>query len=502
MKRFIVKAFANRTIRKNKIWIENPIDAQRTTFNLLIKKGRKTKFGKDRKFDQINSYQDYKKAVDIATYEDLKPYIDLILKGHKNVLWPGQPKYLSKTSGTTSGIKYIPITKESLPYYIIAARDAILNYIYQTGKTDFVLGKQIFLQGSPKLDFQNGVAIGRLSGIVAHHVPKYLQKNRMPSWETNCIEDWEKKVDRIVDETLHKKMSIIAGIPPWVKMYFEKIIEKVNTPVGDHFSDFSLFIYGGVNYEPYRQTFETLIGKKIDSIETYPASEGFIAYQDQLDKKDLLLLVNGGIFYEFIKLKDVNQPKPERISLKDVELNVDYVLLLTTNAGLWAYDIGDTVRFTSILPYRILVTGRVKHFISAFGEHVIGSEVEYALKKASEKIGESVQVNEFTVAPQVNPTSGLPLHEWYIEFQTIPKNIGEFELLIDDALQFKNLYYQDLVVGKIIRPLKIKQVKPGGFNSYMRDIGKLGGQNKVPRLSNNRKVVNGLQPYLKTKPEI
>lgn len=495
-KQKIALLFANHVVNRNKHWINNPLDFQQNVFKKLINQGKKTVYGKKHSFNQIETYQDFTDKVPISNYEDLRPYIEQVLEGKKNILWPGLPSYFSKTSGTTSGIKYIPLTKESVPYHLIAARDAILNYMNTTGKTKFIDGKQIFLQGSPHLTYQNKIAIGRLSGIVAHHYPWYLKRSRMPSWEVNCIEDWETKIDKIIEETEKEKMTIIAGIPPWVKMYFDRIVEKYNHSVGDHFKDFSLFIYGGVNYEPYRQSIEKLIGKKIDSIETYPASEGFIAYQDNPTQNDLLLLVNGGIFFEFIKLEDIDSPNPKRIWLKDVEIGVNYVLILSSNAGLWGYNLGDTIQFTSLNPYRIIVSGRVKHFISAFGEHVIGSEVEYALQEGLEKLGVKLEVNEFTVAPQVNPSKGLPLHQWYIEFNSKPSNVQRLEILIDQALQHKNLYYRDLVVGKIIRPLQIIEVQKDGFSHYMRSMGKQGGQNKVPRLSNNRVLADGLQPYI------
>lgn len=495
-KQKVALLFANHIVSRNKHWINNPLYYQQKVFKRLIHQGKKTLYGENHDFTQIKTYEDFTDKVPISNYEDLRPYIEQVLEGKKNVLWPKLPSYFSKTSGTTSGIKYIPLTKESVPYHLIAARDAILNYIYHTRKTKFVNGKQIFLQGSPHLTYQNKIAIGRLSGIVAHHYPWYLKGSRMPSWEVNCIEDWETKIDKIIEETTAKKMTIIAGIPPWVKMYFDRIVEKYKHSVGQHFKDFSLFIYGGVNYEPYRQSIEKLIGKKIDSIETYPSSEGFIAYQDNPAQNDLLLLVNGGIFFEFIKLEDIDNPNPNRIWLKDVEIGVNYVLILSSNAGLWGYNLGDTIQFTSLKPYKIVVSGRVKHFISAFGEHVIGSEVEYALQEGLNKLGVKLEVNEFTVAPQVNPSKGLPLHEWYIEFNSKPSNIQRLELLIDQALQDKNLYYKDLVVGKIIRPLRIMEVQKEGFSRHMRNLGKQGGQNKVPRLSNNRLLADGLQPYL------
>jgi len=374
-----------------------------------------------------------------------------------------------------------------MPSHIESARNAILLYINETGKSNFVDGKMIFLQGSPIMKTQNGIQVGRLSGIVAHYVPKYLQKNRMPSWETNCIEDWETKVETIVEETLPENMTIISGIPSWVQMYFEKIHEKTGKKVGDVFKNFNLFIFGGVNYEPYRAKFENLIGRKVDSIELYPASEGFFAYQDKQNEKGMLLQLNSGIFYEFIKADEFFNERPNRITIKDVELGVNYVMIISTNAGLWAYNIGDTVEFTSIAPYKIIVSGRIKHFISAFGEHVIGKEVEQAMQEATDHT--DIRVTEFTVAPQINPESGLPYHEWFIEFENEPNNLSELAKKIDESLQKQNSYYLDLIQGNVLQPLKITKVKKDGFQDYMKSIGKLGGQNKIPRLSNDRKIV-------------
>jgi hypothetical protein len=379
-----------------------------------------------------------------------------------------------------------------MPYHIEAARNAILHYIHETGKADFVDGKMIFLQGSPILEEKNGINLGRLSGIVAHFVPKYLQKNRMPSWETNCIEDWETKVNAIVEETFNENMSVISGIPSWVQMYFEKLQQKANKPVGDIFPNFNLFIYGGVNYEPYRAKFENLIGRKVDSIELFPASEGFFAYQDSQKEKGMLLLLNSGIFYEFIKSDEFSSENPRRYTIGEVELGVNYVLILSTNAGLWGYNIGDTIQFTSVAPYRVVVSGRIKHYISAFGEHVIGKEVESALQEAME--GSAIRVNEFTVAPQINPTEGLPYHEWLIEFENEPHNLEAFALQIDHAMRKQNVYYDDLIVGNVLRPLVITNVPKNGFQDYMKSIGKLGGQNKIPRLSNDRKIADVLNP--------
>ncbi|MBS1502466.1 MAG: GH3 auxin-responsive promoter family protein, partial [Bacteroidetes bacterium] len=430
----------------------------------------------------------------------LRPYIDRIIHGEESVLWPGKPEYLAKTSGTTSGVKYIPISKESMPEHIRAARNALLNYIHETGKADFVDGKMIFLQGSPAMQKKAGISVGRLSGIVANLVPKYLQKNRLPSYKVNCIEDWEQKVDAIVGETIKEDMRLISGIPPWCQMYFDKLSARTGgKKIKDIFPNFSLFVYGGVNYEPYRARIEESIGFAIDSIETYPASEGFIAFQDSQKDKSLLLLTDAGMFYEFIPAEEYFNENPRRLSLEDVELNKNYALILSTTAGLWAYSIGDTIKFVSKDPYKILVTGRIKHYISAFGEHVIGEEVEYALMNVAKE--EGIDIVEFTVAPQVNPPKGqLPYHEWFIEFGKKPADLKSFALKVDKALQKKNIYYFDLIEGNILQPLVIQNLQKDAFINYMRSQGKLGGQNKVPRLSNDRNIADELTGYISPDP--
>tara|TARA_R110000868_G_scaffold112089_2_gene302106 strand:+ start:233 stop:1720 length:1488 start_codon:yes stop_codon:yes gene_type:complete len=481
------KLFAKKIYKETQSWVSNPVASQKAVFMDLIKEAKQTAFGIDHHFDTIKTFEDFANQVPIRDYEDLKPYIEKVVKGEENILWKGKPLYFAKTSGTTSGAKYIPLTKESMPFHIKAARNAILHYIHETGKADFVDGKMIFLQGSPILEEKNGIQFGRLSGIVAHFVPKYLQKNRMPSLETNCIEDWETKIDGIVGETIHENMTVISGIPSWVQMYFERLEQKGGKKVGEIFKNFNLFIYGGVNYEPYRAKFENLIGRKVDSIELFPASEGFFAYQDSQKEKGMLLLLKAGIFYEFVKSDAFYTDKPRRYTIGEVELGVNYVLIISTNAGLWGYNIGDTVQFTSLKPFRIIVSGRIKHYISAFGEHVIGKEVENALQEAME--GTNVRVNEFTVAPQINPTSGLPYHEWFIEFENEPVNMITFAEAIDDAMRKQNIYYDDLIRGNILQKVVITKVSKNGFQEYMKSIGKLGGQNKIPRLSDNRDIV-------------
>jgi len=493
IKSILAKPFAKRITDRVYKKSNNAVITQQKVLAKLVSKAKNTAFGKDHNFKCIVSYNDFKKHVPIRDYEMLKPYVERVVAGEKNILWKGQPLYFAKTSGTTSGTKYIPLTKESMPTHIKAARNALLHYINETQNADFLEGKMIFLQGSPEMSETNGIKTGRLSGISAHYVPQYLLKNRLPSWETNCIEDWETKVEKVIDETINENMTLIGGIPSWVQMYFERIVARTGKKIGEVFPNFNLFVYGGVNYEPYRNKFEELIGRKVDSIELYPASEGFISYQDSQDEKGMLLLVDNGIFYEFIPANEFFDENPTRLSIADVEIGVNYVIILNTNAGLWGYNIGDTVEFVSLSPPRIIVSGRIKHFISAFGEHVIGKEVERAMN--SQTADTRISINEFTVAPEITPNKELPYHEWFIEFDNKPDNLDDFAKKIDENLQKQNSYYFDLIEGKILQPLKITIIEKGGFNNYMKSIGKLGGQNKVPRLSNDRKIANELLKF-------
>ncbi len=494
LKALFSKILAARADKKIKRWANDPVNTQKKVFESLIKDAKNTKFGQDHHFDKIVSHEDFIGRVPIRDYEALRPYVDQMVAGQPDVLWPGRPLYYAKTSGTTSGAKYIPITQASMPHHIENAKNALLLYIHQTKNAGFVSRKMIFLQGSPVMTEKNGVQLGRLSGIVAHYVPSYLQRNRMPSWEVNCIEDWETKVEAIVEETKQEDMALISGIPSWVQMYFEKLIKASGKPVGELFPNFNLFVYGGVNFEPYRHKFEQLIGRKIDSVELYPASEGFFAFQDRQDDTGLLLQLDSGIFYEFVKTTEFFDTAPRRHTIETVEVGVDYVMIISTNAGLWGYNIGDTVQFTSLSPYRVRVSGRLKHFISAFGEHVIGKEVEESMTFALQQCGGSI--SEFTVAPQITPEGDqLPYHEWFVEFETLPGDLKIFAQALDEKLQAQNVYYADLIQGKVLQPLIITQVSSGGFKSVMKSLGRYGGQNKVPRLSNDRALANPLSEW-------
>jgi GH3 auxin-responsive promoter. len=492
-KSFFAKPFASyvyNKIRKSQV---SATDDQDAILKQLIKTGRTTDFGKDHHLDDVNAYVEFQKAIPLREYEQFRPYIDKIKEGRHNVLWKGVPIYFAKTSGTTSGVKYIPITKDSIPNHINTARNALLCYMAETGNNRFTDGRMIFLSGSPELERVGGVPTGRLSGIVNHHIPSYLRKNQLPSYETNCIEDWETKLDKIVAETIGQEMALISGIPPWVQMYFDRLTSLTGKKIKEIFPDFSVLVHGGVNFEPYKEKLFDSIGQRIDAIETYPASEGFFAFQDSQKEEGLLLNTNSGIFFEFIPANEVFNDHPKRLSLKEVEVGVNYALIINSNAGLWGYNIGDTIKFVSLNPYRIIVTGRIKHFISAFGEHVIGEEVEYSLLKAAKE--EQIQITEFTVAPLIADNTQHSFHEWFIEFENKPADLDRFAKKVDANLRGKNIYYDDLIRGNILQPLKINPVKRNGFIDYMKSVGKLGGQNKVPRLSNDRAIADHLKKY-------
>ncbi|HTF82262.1 MAG TPA: GH3 auxin-responsive promoter family protein [Cytophagales bacterium] len=492
---FLSKPLAKYTRAKIDKWATNAVATQQNVFESLISVGKATLYGQDHNFKDIRSHKDFVKNVPINDYEDLKGYIQQVIDGKPDVLWKNKPIYFAKTSGTTSGTKYIPLTKESIPYHIGGARDAFLCYIEETKKSEFLDGNMMFLSGSPELDLKGHIPTGRLSGIVNHHVPGYLRSNQVPSFKTNCIEDWETKLDQVVAETIKANMTLIGGIPPWVQMYLDRLEQKSGKKAAELFPNLSIYVYGGVNFEPYKAKIYESFGKKLDGIETYPASEGFIAYQDRRNEQGLLLLLNSGVFYEFIPVSEYFSPNPTRLTIQEVEIGVNYALIMTTNAGLWAYSIGDTIKFVSKDPYRIVVTGRIKHFLSAFGEHVIGEEIDKAMRDACAKHPGAV-VTEFTVAPQVTPAEGLPYHEWFVEFDNPPADVKGFVKDLDAALVKYNVYYDDLISGNILRPLVLNIMYKNTFIDYMKSIGKLGGQNKLPRLSNDRKIADALTAFI------
>ncbi|XWN35717.1 MAG: GH3 auxin-responsive promoter family protein [Roseivirga sp.] len=492
LKTSLSKPLAAWVVYQQRQWSRQPGATQQRVLKQLVRSAQHTRFGQDHHFSAIKTYADFKAQVPVRDYEGLVPYIEQMKAGARDVLWPGRPVYWAKTSGTTSGSKYIPITQASLPHHLRAARNALLCYVHETGRAEFLAGHMIFLSGSPALEDVGGIPTGRLSGIVNHHVPAYLRRNQLPSYATNCIADWEAKIDAIVEETLTAPMTLISGIPPWVQMYLDKLQQRAGRPIQEIFPDFSLLVHGGVNFAPYQAKLFDTIGKPVDTIETYPASEGFIAFQDSQQEEGLLLQLDSGLFFEFIPTDQYFSAQPPRLCVEEVELGVDYTLVLSTNAGLWAYALGDTVKFVSKAPYRIVVTGRIKHFISAFGEHVIAEEVDKAMQTALGKHPET-RLTEFTVAPYVSKQQGEPsYHEWLIEFAQPPQRLAAFAQDLDLALRQLNTYYDDLVAGKVLQPLQVTSLTPGTFQQHGQATGQLGGQNKVVRLANNRALAQAL----------
>ncbi len=497
IKSFLAKPYAAIVANRVKKSIYTAVSDQQNILQQLIRQGSKTKFGQDHGLAQVSDYEGYKQAVPIRDYEGLRPYIDMVKEGKMDILWKGKPLYFAKTSGTTSGVKYIPISKDSIDNHIHTARNALLCYMAETGNAQFADGKMIFLSGSPTLERVAGIPTGRLSGIVNHHIPGYLRKNQLPSFETNCIEDWETKLEKIVEETFGQDMTLISGIPPWMQMYFDWLMEKSGgKKIKDLFPNLQVLVHGGVNFEPYKKKLLECIGGPVDTIETFPASEGFFAFQDSQTEAGLLLNTNSGIFFEFIPAQEIHEEQPTRLSLKDVKVGEQYALIINSNAGLWGYNIGDTIKFLSLDPYRIVVSGRTKHYISAFGEHVIAEEVEYALLHTATK--HQLAITEFTVAPMIQTSGEAPYHEWFVEFEDTPRDLDAFAREVDEALRGKNIYYDDLIRGGILQPLKIRPLPPNSFIQYMKSVGKLGGQNKTPRLSNDRKLASALEVYLKS----
>ncbi len=473
----------------------DPVGSQHRTLKALIAKAADTQFGKNHGFTVINGPREFRARVPVRDYEAALEYFLMIRRGVPDVCWPGKPLYLAKTSGTVSGAKYIPITKDSIKYQLLGARDALMLYMVSSGNTSFLDGNMMFLSGSPVLEKNEwGMQVGRLSGIVNHFIPSYLKRNQVPCYETNCIEIWEEKIEKIIDESMGRDMRLISGIPPWVQMYFERLYDRTGKMPLQQWPNLSVFVQGGVDFSPYAPVFKKFFEGKLDIVEVFPASEGFFAIQDTLENQGLLLNLDYGIYYEFIPVEEYGNPDARRLGLEDVELDKQYALVVSTNAGLWAYDIGDTVKFVSLSPHRIRVTGRVKHFISAFGEHVISEEVNKAMVAAC-AIGQA-EVSEFTVAPMVLPGEGESYHEWFVDFDRLPADMEAFTATLDHEMRKQNAYYNDLRTGAMLKPVVIRVLKRNATRDYMRSQGKLGGQNKFPRLSNNRKIADWLMEYI------
>lgn len=474
----------------------NALSDQEILFHKLIHSAKNTKFGVDHHFNQIHSFADFQKFVPIRDYEEFKHYIQEIKEGKVDIIWPGKPLYFAKTSGTTSGVKYIPISKESMPYHFSSARNAVFNYAALINDFSYLDGKLIFLSGSPETSVVGGIPTGRLSGLVNLHIPSLFKRSQLPSFKTNCLEDWDTKVEKIIEECIGQDLRLISGIPPWVQMFAEKILDRTGKKnIKEVFPNLKMLVSGGVNFAPYKIHYDRLFGEDMPRVDTYPASEGFIGFQYTPGSPALILNTNAGIFFEFVTLDELKKDKPRRLGLAEVKTGETYAVLLSTNAGMWCYNIGDTIEFISLSPYLFVINGRVSQFISAFGEHVIEKEIESALLATCARHASTV--SEYTVAPQVNPEqSGKPYHEWFVEFLQAPEDLESFAADLDLAMTNQNIYYKDLISGHILKPLKLNCLQQGAFRNFMRDIGKLGGQNKVPHLRNDRMIADGLVKYI------
>lgn len=461
---------------------------------VLTQAAYNTHFGKDHSFQTIKSYRDFKKQVPISSYETLSPYIKQIHKNKVDVLWSGRPVGLGLTSGTTSGNdKRIPVTSESLKVYKRTVMDQLLSYIGTSDNAGVLFGKQLFLSSTPVVTKIHDMPVAAISGLTTHLTSSFIRSRMLPSKQVSVVVDWEEKQSAMLEECLGQDIRLVAGIPIWIQAFFDRIIEYTGKSVGEVFPNLSLIIYGGVNVTPYKQQLLKSIGRKIDFLENYVATEAFIAYQDSVEQVGMLLNLSGGIFYEFVPVEEIDFKNPTRLNLQEVKLEQSYVILLTTNGGLWAYDIGDTIKFTSLNPFRITVTGRTAHFVSAFGEHMTIEQVERVIKHAC-SLQADASVKEFTVAPNIK-FDNLSYHDWYIEFSHSPENRKKFTTDIDFKLKSISHIYRALRERSIIGEPKIHYMKENTFKNYMQSIGKLGGQNKVPRLQNNRNIADVLEKY-------
>lgn len=473
-------------------FINEPIKTQNQQLQSLLTRGQNTAWGKAHGFADVKSYNEYKETHPIVTYEQLKPWIQKVMDGQENVLWDSPTRWMAKSSGTTSDrSKFIPVSKESMEGHYTGARDTFAMYLNNNPESDVFSGKGIVLGGSHKVsEWNDDIRYGDLSAVLMknlHKLPRYLSAL---SPETAVMENWEEKLDRIAEETLQKRVTHIAGVPTWSLLLIKKVLEKTGSSnIKEVWPNFELYVSGGVSFTPYQKTFKHLFGgNEVNCIQTYNASEGFFSIQDQFDSDDMLLLLDNGIFYEFIPMEDFEKPDLNVVPLEGVELGKNYALVISTNAGLWRYLIGDTVRFTSLAPHRIQITGRTKHYINVFGEEVIVDNTDRAIEQTCQAFQSSIV--EYTVAPIFLTTETKGAHQWLIEFEKPPGDIGAFAQALDANLRLLNSDYdakrsKDLALENLV----LTPLAQGTFYDWMKSKGKFGGQHKVPRLSNSRKVL-------------
>lgn len=471
------------------LFFKYPIDVQKELLLQLLFKARKTELGIKYNFSEIKNYKDFTNNVPIRKYESIEPMIERCRRGEQNIFWPTNIKWFAKSSGTTNAkSKFIPVSDEALEdCHFKAGKDMLCLYFNNNESAQLFVGKGLRLGGSSAVYEDNDTHFGDLSAIIIENLPFWADFSSAPKQEIALMSEWETKMKAIVDETIHEDITSLVGVPSWMLVLLNKVLEKTGkSNILEVWPNLEVYFHGGVNFNPYREQFKRIIPKEdFQYYETYNASEGFFAIQDQNGSLDLLLMLDYGIFYEFIPMDQYVGEDSIAISLSEVELGKNYALVITTNGGLWRYLIGDTIKFTSLDPYRIRITGRTKHFINVFGEELIIENAEDALKMACSKTG--AEISEYTAAPIFMSTEESGGHEWLIEFKKAPKNLNYFIELLDNALKSINSDYEAKRYNNMTLSMpKINVATSGLFYKWLKLNGKLGGQHKIPRLSNSR----------------
>lgn len=483
-------------------FVLNPIDTQKQVFNHLIGSAQFTEYGKMHNFEHINSIQEFKQAVPLNDYDSLKPFIEKILNGEQNILWNEPINWFAKSSGTTSDkSKFIPISKSTLDdTHFKAGKDVLALHVRQFPQSNIMSGKCLTIGGSHQINQLNADSyFGDLSAVMLQNMPMMGNVMRAPELEVALMDEWEAKIEAIIYSVFNDNITYIAGVPTWVLVLIKRMLEiSGESDLHKIWPNLELYIHGGVSFTPYRQQFKEVIPTaNMRYMETYNASEGFFAAQDDLNEEGMLLFLNHGIFFEFLPMSELGKEEPQTLQLREVEIGENYALVITTNAGLWRYMVGDTVQFTSLAPYRIKVSGRVKSFINAFGEEVIVDNSDNAIMAACNATGATV--TDYTAAPVYMTSEGNGAHEWIIEFGKQPENIDAFVEKLDSSLQTINSDYEAKRHKDIaLRMPIVHQMPPGGFNNWLKSKGKLGGQHKIPRLNNDRKILEDILTFMQT----
>lgn len=480
-------------------WINDPEKAQHAVWQDLVAAGLYTEFGRQYQFKDIRLLDDFKERVPVHEYEDLKPYIQRMMDGEENVLWNTPIKWFAKSSGTTSDkSKFIPISDESLKDgHYKASKDVLTMYYISHPDSDLLTGKSLVLGGSHQINMVNEeIQFGDLSAVVLQNSPFWSNWIRTPDLSIALMDEWESKIEMLATSTIHENVTSMAGVPTWTLVLLKRILEITGKKnIAEVWPNLELYLHGGVSFVPYREQFEKIIGKPINYLESYNASEGFFAAQDDLEVDGMLLMADHGIFYEFMPPEEAGKKHPRTLRLSEVELNKNYALVISTAGGLWRYIVGDTIKFVSLNPYRVKVSGRIKHYINAFGEEVIVDNTDKAIAMACEQTGATV--NDYTAAPVYFSDASNGAHEWLIEFEHEPKDLDAFTDALDKALQQTNSDYEAKRYRELaLRKPLLHKINKGLFNNWLKSKGKLGGQHKIPRLSNDRKIMDDILQFI------